>query len=342
MIVDQEGGAYILHSLVAVLQQEYGCRVYDVRERRRVLLIDTDRGELAVKAYDDPDKARWMVTLCQRLRERGFQQTLEFLPSRRGHLFFFHNGQAYTVSKKIEGRSASYRSVDDLNAAFTCLARFHQAARHIAGGPPLLAGKMPQVDKWSQRTKRFATIVENLNAKKERTKTELLILRLAPAVLREAKQVTDWLARSSYERQVNRARVERRVAHRDLANHNFLIGRDEEAWLIDYDTAAYDSQLVDVIQMLGRSMVQQRWNFDLFANLLDTYGRIVSLNQEEVFFVYVMLKYPDDIMREVNGYYERQPGFHEDGVHYIVRRTDRDWGQRQAFFDGVEHFFTTG
>jgi len=128
------------------------------------------------------------------------------------------------------------------------------------------------------------------------------------------------------------------VAHRDLASHNFLIGH--ETHLIDYDTAMYDSQLVDLIQIVNRTLDQQRWTVDLFHQMMEQYQLSTTLTEEQYALVYLLLRYPDNFMREVIGLYEGNPAFVSKKIDTYLTMIMKKWSERMSFFQGSRHFFS--
>src|SRR5699024_1630134 len=113
--------------------------------------------------------------------------------------------------------------------------------------------------------------------------------------------------RSPLGEEYERALEARVVAHRDLASHNFLVG--EKTYLIDYDTAIYDTPLVDLVQMIDRTMDQQKWNFDCFYQMMGQYQLSYPLTEQQCALVYLLLRYPDNLMREIIGLYEGNQRF---------------------------------
>ncbi|MBO8172570.1 MAG: phosphotransferase [Bacillaceae bacterium] len=318
----------------------YNCRVYAITAgRKQVFKLKTSRGDWLMKRYREPYTARWVTRLCRQLPPRGFDVTIPYVRTREGKTYFICDGRAYTVMKKLPGRHASFRRQDDLHRTISCLASFHRAAQNIEGGPIPDSGEPPLLRKWRRRTTRFEKVVAHITRKKRKSDIEKRILEMAPHLIEDARDVMDILARSPIQEDVKKSVLHKKVAHRDLASHNFLVS-GHGCYLIDYDTAMYDSQLVDLIQILGRILPLQSWDFDLYAELIDTYQHRIPLTDRERSLIYTLLRYPDDFMREVNGCYREDEGFHPKNLGFIVRTAQKTWENRRIFFEGAHYFLT--
>jgi CotS family spore coat protein len=322
---------------VKLLQQSWGCSVKSMRRKRKAFLVETNRGYFYLKEYKSLPRVEWMLSLSHQLREHGFHHTLEYISTTEGYHYIEYEGNYYVAAKPILGRDAQYGSIPDIFCTFKCLSDFHHAARNIRGGPRMPSASVPLLEKWDDRLQRFKAIVEKLNRSRSLSSFEQRMIRFCPYILYEAEEAFDLAQRSPIENEYEQAAKMNCIAHRDLASHNFLIG--EHTYLIDYDTALYDTQLVDVVQMLNRILDQQAWNVNLFAHLVNEYQKKVALNDEQCALIYILLRYPDNFMREVIGLYEGKNGFVPNKIEGYLNMIMRQWGERQKFFQGSHHFF---
>ena len=196
---------------------------------------------------------------------------------------------------------------------------------------------MPILDKWENRLERFKFIVQKLKKGRSLGSLEKRIIRFSPYVIHEAQTSLDVASRSPIVEEYHHSLEQKAVAHRDLASHNFLIGHD--TYLIDYDTAMYDTHLVDLIQMVNRKLDQQKWTLDYFYQVMEQYQLSVSLTEQQFALVYLLLRYPDNFMREVIGLYEGNEGFVSKKVDAYLTMIMKKWSERMTFFQGSRHFF---
>ena len=325
------------HEFVRLLQHSWGCLVKSMRRKRKAFLVETNRGYLYLKEYKSLPKAEWMLSLSHQLKEHGFDQTLEYISTLDGSPYIEYEGNYYVATKPIVGRDAQYSNIPDILNTFKCLSNFHLAARNIRGGPRLPSASVPLLEKWDDRLQRFKAIVEKINRSQNLTSVEQRIIHFSPYILYEAEEAFDLAQRSTITEEYEQSIKMNCIAHRDLASHNFLIG--DHTYLIDYDTALYDTQLVDVVQMLNRILDQQTWNVNLFAHLVNEYQKALPLSDQQCALIYILLRYPDNFMREVIGLYEGKSGFVPKKIEGYLNMIMKQWGERQRFFQGSNHFF---
>lgn len=323
--------------LLQMVQQHWRCQVLSTRSRRKALMLETDKGSFFVKSYASQNKADWVVSLSRQLVQKGFTETLEYYDSRDGQSVVPFNGRYFVAIKPIKGRDAQYDNLYDILQTTRCLGEFHRHAKGISGGPLPKSDTIPIIDKWENRLERFKMIVQKLKKSRTLRPLDKKILRFSPYVIQEAQTALDLASRSPVIDEYHHSLEQQSVAHRDLASHNFLIGR--ETHLIDYDTAMYDTQLVDLIQMVNRTLDQQRWTIDFFYQMMEQYQLSASLTEQQLALVYLLLRYPDNFMREVIGLYEGDPAFVSKKIDAYLTMIMKKWSERMSFFQGSRHFF---
>jgi CotS family spore coat protein len=319
-----------------LLQRKWNFYIKSVKKRRKVFLLDTTKGPVFIKGYDSSIKADWVVSLSEQLVRKGFSNTLKYYYTSDGLAYLSANGKHYVAMKPIGGRDAQYSSITDISKTTACLADFHRHARGIEGGPILHTTSCPQIDKWEDRLHRFNNIIERMKRARSLGSLDQRILRFSPYILQEAHFALDLARRSPLISEYSRALKERHIAHRDLASHNFLIG--SHTYLIDYDTSVYDTQLIDLIQMLNRVLDQQAWSLDVFSKMLEIYQGKMPISEAQTALIFLLLKYPDNFMREVIGLYEGN-GFVSKKIDAYLTMIMRNWRERNQFFQGSRYFF---
>lgn len=323
---------------IQLVQQEWKCQVKSVKGKRKAFLVETNRGPLFIKSYGSVEKAEWVITLSEQLIEKGFSQTLQYIYTARGFPYFSYLGRYYVATRPIKGRDARYSSRSDIMASVRCLGQFHRYARQISGGPLLRTPSAPLITKWEDRYHRFSKIITHLKNGYYLGGLEKKIVRYAPFILKEAEIALDLARRSPLNTEYQQAVQQRCVSHRDLASHNFIVDQ-QAAYLIDYDTAMYDTQLVDVIQMLNRTLDEQAWDFDVFADMMEEYQKISPITETQTALSFLLLRYPDNFMREVVGLYEGNLQFVPKKIETYLSMIIRNWQERSKFFQGARHFF---
>jgi len=323
--------AFLVH-----LQQKLDCQIQGVKPRRNVLFLKTNRGNWVVKAYKDQEKAQWVTQLAHMLRENGFVHTVSYLHTADNEAVLPYGDHFYTVMKAIDGRESSYAYPYDIRKAAYTLARFHRAARHWEPALPQYPYKPPLIAKWENRMDEFVQIAERIAAKGPANRFEAMIHSMAPKVIQDGRQVLAQTSRMPLIAEMHRAIVEGTVAHRDVASHNFLLTPTGECYLIDLDTAHFDMQLADLVQFIGRLLLLQGYQPQIFSDVINIYSKLNPLDDSQIRMIFQLLRYPDNILREVTGVYYRRPGYRVRGAMQLLQLEGKYWRQRKRFL-GAEH-----
>lgn len=321
------------------LEQAFRCHIHGVKPRRNVYFVKTNRGLWVVKGYSDRIKADWVTQLAQQLRERGFHQTVQYMSDIQGQTVFPYNGQFYTIMKAIEGREANNSSLYDVKKSATALARFHLAAQGFPTPQGLTCYRPSIMDKWETRLQQFDQIVAKLKKREPQNRIEQTIQLMVKEVKRDADQVMEQMYKIPLFSEMEQAIELGTMAHRDVASHNFLIAPTGNCFLIDLDTVDNDMQLVDLVQLMGRMLLLQEYNFDSFMEAIDAYHKVKPLSDTQIWMVFQMLRYPDNVLREVTGVYYKRPGYSARGVTELLQMERKLRHARRAFLQSEQRIF---
>lgn len=324
--------------LIAAIEKMYHCRVIRLRPKRAVWLCDTDRGNWVIKGYDDFAQAAWVTHLSRTLHQRGFRDVVRYIPTIQNVPIFKWKEDYMTAMERIPGREGSYFNKVDILHSLEKLAEFHLHSTFIPGGPPPEEG-IPLLVKWENRYRSFLDIHSQIqNSDTRQSRLTQLVQSGAPTILREAEYVLDVAKRSALAEEYVASFHQHHVAHKDLASHNFLLSGTHSS-IIDLDTAAYDTPLVDIIQLISRALVLQGWSLSAFTEAIEAYRSVRPLSDAQVALIFLLLRFPDNFMREVTGVFEKRKNFQASRVEQYLAIIMKNWKRRERFFAGYEHFF---
>jgi len=325
--------------LIPLLEKAFRCQVYAVRPKRNVHLLKTDRGHWILKGYKNAEKAKWVTELAQVLREKGFFRTVQYVTDREGAKVFPYADRYYTIMKLIDGKESDHASLQDVKKSAETLAHFHLAAR---GFPfPYAAFDAPPavLDKWESRLEYFERICWSIHRNGPQNRLEALILQIEDEVVRDAREFLRLAYKLPLAAEMYAALNNGTLAHRDVASHNFLLTPRGECYLIDLDTVGHDWQLVDLVQLISRMLLMQEYRLESFLEAVDSYSTVNPLSDTQVWMIHQMLRYPDNVMREITGLYGNRPGYHLRGVLQLVQMEARLMRRRSELLRAGERIF---
>ncbi|MGE5703288.1 MAG: serine kinase, partial [Clostridia bacterium] len=165
------------------------------------------------------------------------------------------------------------------------------------------------------------------------------IRAMAKEVRQDAQQVLEKLYKTPLFSEMDQSIIDGTLAHRDVASHNFLITQSGSCYLIDLDTVDYDIQLVDLVQLMSRMLLMQGYRFDSFMEAIEAYTKVKPLSDAQIWMVFQMLRYPDNVLREVTGVYLKRPGYSARGVYELLQMERRLRNERRAFLQSEQRIF---
>lgn len=320
------------------VERTYGIHIDRYHWKRDACILETDQGTNVLKGYSSVSKAHWVTTLSEYLRERGFVQTVRYIPDKSGAMYVKGAEKSWTLMSFVEGKDLSFSRAKRVDAIMRCLGRFH---RHAVGVPvqrsSLSFDAIPMYRKWTERLRVFSEMISGLQH--PLTEMENMILALAPEAIHDALQALRALQGSHFHREIVQARKARQVVHRDVAAHNFRRHSNGDVYLMDLDMCSVDSPLTDLIQVLDRILSERGWRPEIYTAALAAYERERPLTQRQRRYIVNFLRFPDAFFREVNGFLNGKKGYQRPFASRYVEGIYRRWHQRPSFFHEVGRVF---
>ncbi|BCU81293.1 hypothetical protein JIR001_10760 [Polycladomyces abyssicola] len=273
-----------------------GTPVWGVEPFRRIWRVRTSRGDWVAKPVRHVTHLHWWLWVDREMRMRGFH----LMPQIRT------DGKRWVLTPLIPGQPASYKNLSDARKAVRQLAWFHRLGnglqtRSYHQGEYLLEERL------GIRLREFYRTITT----SEDTDHELasLIKAYGPFFYQAGVAAMSRLNALELRKWVKRDRRLHRLAHRDLASHNWVTDTKGQLWLIDFETADYDSQLGDVWQLMSRTLSEHRWSPDIYRMLLAEYESIRPLSAGEKTLLIVLLSFPNEVFREAVGLAQEKRGY---------------------------------
>ncbi|MCF6092728.1 phosphotransferase [Microaerobacter geothermalis] len=303
-----------------------GEKIYLWKKWGNLWYIGASHGAYMMKSYPSDKDLDWLHSLSTQVINNQFTNVCSFRV-KNGVPFFEHQGHWFMVMPYIPGRQMTYQKITDAQQAAVSLAQFHQAAQRIKGGKEITG--IPLYEKWMQRVKNFERSLEKIGLNYPKSPLELWMIQNGARILKEAYHALEELPMSLLKELTFKDAAKSAVAHRDVASHNFLKTAEGEVYIIDLDTAGIDLQLGDLVQLINRVMVEQNWNDYFLADIVNRYQDYIPLEERELVLLSFLLRFPSDIMREINGVLFKKKGYRQNRVFHFIKRYEGQWNKRK-------------
>ncbi|KAB2951714.1 CotS family spore coat protein [Heliorestis acidaminivorans] len=312
--------------LEPLLLQELGLKPRQIKPLRSSFRIDEYEGSTVLKQSQLSLDELQFITECQsHLLQKGFDRFSAIQKNIKGEVAIQFDQKWWTTSTWIEGKESDYDRRRDLEATITALTQFHKASRGFCR--PLLTERFLW-KKWPYIFQRKLADIDKcyeLVAQKERLGTfDRLFLQGLEEAREEAKGALALLQRSKYDQLMDQEMRKGGFCHHDLAHHNVIIGRQGEAFFLDFDYAIQDSRLHDLGSLMIRVLKRQRWSLKKGLRILECYHASYPLQRQELLLLLSFIFFPNDFWQYSWSYYfeqlERAQDFHLKRMRRFLER----------------------
>lgn len=297
------------------LKEEYNIDAEKIIPYKGLLGVGTSQEFLLTKKYYDINIINKVCVVSETLSKKGFQNFPQIIKSNDGYSFFEMKGDFYLVMSYLRGRSADYANIKDVKKVIKVLSDFHQYGcfddTHLK-----LTPRNAIQDKLKERLALFKRIYQYLLHKEQKDIFDKKVLEIGELMVHYGQRAILGIDTKLLKIQQEKAIHQKKLSHRDVASHNFIIG--DKVWIIDFDLVSFEPQLVDVFQLLNRVMVEWQWDIELYKYIENLYYKKIRLSINEKKLIHQLSHFPSDFFREIVGVYMNPEKYKKDNVINIL------------------------
>ena len=314
--------------------EAWGFKAGKILPQRDAFKVHTAQGVFALKAVSESSKTlRFYESVLHYAHFHGFTNFAPYIRTSKGKIGAKFNGQRVLLMPWIDGREIHYHSEREMVAAVETLAHFHRATR---GYEPAEGLKLKEkCGKWLKRLEERADEVEyyTLLAMEKNDEFSRVFSKYGSWVETHAAEAVEALAESEvYHRRVlqNRSSVE--ICHGDPAKRNFILAKNGEMYLIDFESINADLAVIDLWQLFHRMLSRDLWDLKRVKKMLSAYTAINPLGVADLEILAIFLTFPQKLWRLLHAYYEgggQWAGYSEKEIikllrHFLAQRESRE------------------
>lgn len=291
------------HSLEVLCQ--YDIVVEKTARGRGTYLVWTDKGIYQLFEYNGTEaRLDFERKLLMYIMEAGFDNVdLIYKTKEDGLLCRDFYGTKYILKKYFDGKECDLKKDADIYKAVETLARLHLLINRIEDEELIKYGNnstslIEQYEKHNREMNRVRKFIRNKNRK---TKFEYDILCKFDEYYGYAVDAYKALEESDYDKLRGKSLKDCSVCHGTYNYHNVLMV-DKDVAVVNFDHANINVQLEDVYFFLRKVMEKHDWNVKLGYQMINRYGAIKSISNEEWEVFKIMLMYPEKYWKVLNQY----------------------------------------
>lgn len=270
-----------------------------IKPYRNVYLIEGEDGSYILKPLKiGAMKANLVGELLSNQEFKSFLPQL--LKPGPGKYYFWHGGNRYFVTRKIDGHEADYDELPDLQAAIKTMGRFHQLTEELVAGNPdhWAALRFKPLTEWPKRIREMEICRDMaIRIKDTWSKQYLKVWRL---FFEEAVDTVAELGSCRFPQA-------EALCYHDWAYHNIMIHQGT-AFLIDFDYMLADQPVHDRANLIGRYLRFHQWTVDALLKILWNFDRLYHWKAHELKLLRLFLAFPYEYWMLGRQYFiEKQP-----------------------------------
>lgn len=318
MIRYPEKNYLIKYDLNTDLFNEIEEEVLDVIPLRKVFILNTKNGRKILKRLEYSKEKIEFVNWCTKSLNDRCKYIIKFKQYADGSCYKIWNNDFYVLMDLIAGREVTFTNPIELKKAVELSAYMHKCGNDILNDLNSTDNKKVStlldkslIEKYTQNINDIELIYNNICKYKYKNEFDKIFADNAEDIISEMKKAKELLINSSYN-DLRKQLDKLTICHNDLAEHNFLINENNEVNIIDFDYASIDLKIMDVADILLKSIKNVAYDISKSNDVLNDYNLKNKLSDEEKYLIYVLLLYPRDSSNLIINYYYKKKNWEED------------------------------
>ncbi|GAA0770778.1 CotS family spore coat protein [Clostridium subterminale] len=324
-----------------ILKKEYNILVTSIEKIKSVYRVEAGKQIYCLKVvkYELPHFL-FILRTMKHLDSNGFEYVPNIIRTTRGMDYIkFDESFAY-VTLWLNGRESSYENPIELSIVAKKLGQLHKCSEGFIVSKDMKprVGWFKWIEVYRTRKGEILSFKNSINRRSKKTDVDLYYLSMIEEELQRCDRAINNLCDTNYE---NKMLDEIRLGgfcHHDYANHNVLIGKDNEVNIIDFDYCILDTHLHDLSSLLIRAMKYGRWNEERARIILKAYKSSHRLEQDDIKIMAAFMEFPQDYWQRGIQYYWEKKMWGEDFFLRKLNAYANDREERQEFINSFRQF----
>ena len=293
-----------MNDKAVMVLEKYDIEVLRSWKGRGAILCETKTGIKILKEYKgSPEKLAIEKQLQQKIKEQGFQEVEEILPTKEGELIAKDEDMvSYYLKEYKEGRECNIKEYRDCSKTVEKMACLHKVIKlpEFVQEKKIIPYCLPE--EYEKYNRELRHIKKYLKQKHQKSEFEYYLyqhydefLLKAEKILDEIKKYKDIFGSENLIKNGN-------LCHGDMQHHNVILN-DENVFFINFEKFALDSPMRDLSKFFRKMMEKNNWSKELGQDILESYQKQRPICEEEKYQLYYRLSYPEKFRKIVNFYY---------------------------------------
>lgn len=288
---------------VSILEQ-YDLSVERTWKGRGSILFETKNETYILKEYKGtPQRLSGIAGALEQIRDNGYRDIETILPNKEGEFFCVdYDRTIYIVKSYFQEKECNIRERAEYIKGMKNLARLHKAMEGVERSELLMPAQMPIWRDFEKHNAELRGVRRYLKGKGQKSEFELFLQKNYDFFFEQAVSVWESLQNENVSSWFSQMKEKHQLCHGDYQYHNILMGNDT-CYIINFEKMAVDSPIRDVYLFMRKLLEKNNWSVELGKELLHTYNKERTLQEEELLQLKYRFYYPEKFWKIVNFYY---------------------------------------
>lgn len=334
-----------MENIRELVEANYNISVNNVERIKNAYKLNTNEGDkcLKVSRYD-AGQFKFIMEAIKHLIKNGCSFVLPPYITKAGEDHIRLNLGYGFLCDWVESREADYKNPVELKLCVDTLSNLHYCSRGYTA--PTESRGRNYYGKWIKKFKKrcdellyFKALIKS---KEELTEFDKLYLKYFDIHYRQGLKTLLDLEGSRYFEIMEEHKKLSSLCHHDSANHNFLITRDLNIYLIDFDYCVLDTHIHDLSSIIIRNLKYGHWSMYTMEFILEIYTSRIPISRDERYLIFCFMEFPQDFWQIGLQYYVEKQAWGEDFFIKKLQRIAEDSRDRMDFIKELEASFVEG
>jgi CotS family spore coat protein len=288
------------------IERQFNIKIESIKANKGVYYLNTNKGERCLKKINyGPQKLLFVCGAKEHLIKNGFDKVDRYFLNIDGYPYALVNEDLYTLSMWLKGRECDFHKIDEVKLAANTLAKLNIASKGY--DPPENSKLKSDLGRWpglmKKRLKALDKMKEMARKKNNKSEFDLLYIKSVEFYKELAKEASNVLMTSDYERLCEIAEKEKILCHHDFTYHNIIIDDNDEVNIIDFDYCKREIRAFDISNFMIKVLKRVDWDTQFAKEIIDSYNEVSPLEDSEYKVLLAYLQFPQRYWRLANRYY---------------------------------------
>ncbi len=293
----------------------FGVKCRKIVKEKTYYICNTDKGiKVVKKSLDNSSRITFQHEIKESLYNKGFLYTDRFNLSVQNKPYVTFNDSIYTMTDLYDFKEISFEDNKQVENAVATVAKMHRSSEDIKYSCEPFYNDEDTVSVFKKSMLDFKATKKTIKGQKRLSDFDVIFLKNYEFYIDQISNSIALLEKTKLD-YYNKRSVERNIICHNLLKEENILLDGESVYIITFSQACIDYYLFDLVKLIGRyiknmvSTPQSLKGALPISEILNIYGKINPLTNEEIHILYALLSYPGKYLKLCEQCYSKKRSF---------------------------------